>query len=215
MATDTERQVQTLTPPTEIVAAGVLPCAITSSGKIMFLLGQEGCARGVWIDSNTWDAFGGRRDLCKDQRPEDTAAREFFEETGGVVCDLEYMRQQLHEGCFLTHYDTLARGCNTKVYRIYVVRVAFREYPDQFTSLYRYLSYHNLQGKLEKKQIRWFSLDQVNESLRTAYPKVYAYSGGVAVVTPTNRFSKRILLRGHFARGLAQFLRATNMADLL
>jgi predicted NUDIX family NTP pyrophosphohydrolase len=197
----------------EIVAAGVLPCARTPGGKLMFLLGQEGCAHGLWKDAGAWDAFGGRRDLYEDATPRHTAAREFYEETGGVVCSREYMLEQLLSGNYLTCYDTRSKNCAHKFYRTYVIMVPFRDYPDRFADVYAYLRSRRLEGVLEKRQMRWFSADQVRESLSHHHhpiPSSLASAStdeeeGPQIVTPTHLFTKRILLRWHFARGLAHF----------
>lgn len=191
----------------EVVAAGVLPCALSPQGRTMLLLGQEGSANGVWSDTSKWDAFGGRRDLCKDETPEDTAAREFYEESGGVVCDLQFMRQLLRQHRFLASYDTYARGSSTKVYRMYVVCIPFRDYPDLFSNVYHWLRHQKHERLLEKKQMRWFSLEQVQESLLLLCPPDAA--------PLKTHYSKKVLLRGHFALGLAAFLASNDLSALL
>lgn len=70
--------------PVDVVGAGVLPVFVTPENKVVFLLGQESSVPN-WNGSYQWSAFAG----CRKQKESDrrTAAREFVEETMGVLSD--------------------------------------------------------------------------------------------------------------------------------
>jgi len=69
-------------------AAGIIPYAICpySNSNVYFLLGKEGNSPGWKPSTNKWCDFGGRSDFKEDKGSvEQTAAREFVEESLGVI----------------------------------------------------------------------------------------------------------------------------------
>src|SRR5438105_4338369 len=90
------------------LSAGVLCYSIPpNSDEIFFLLGREchiieckNLVRKCWCD------FGGKME--QGEKEEDTASREFFEESMGIVCTNECIDSECHhsaqEECILEHH---------------------------------------------------------------------------------------------------------------
>ncbi len=70
-------------------ASSVLPYYIIAGNRLV-MLGRESHGQ----DAGTWDAFGGKKDPGE-KHPESTAAREFAEETKGLIMDTKKARQFL------------------------------------------------------------------------------------------------------------------------
>lgn len=64
----------------EFIGAGVLPFCVTDTGKVQFFLGKE---LGKGRNKYWWSDFGGKRE-SQDETAEETACREFSEETLGL-----------------------------------------------------------------------------------------------------------------------------------
>ena len=128
-----------------------------------------------WRDSNAWSDFGGRR-LYKEEPPECVAAREAYEETGGILYDKDTLLSMVKaEGT--RWYDHTIR--EDRVYRTYVVRIPYCEdVVERFRKLHEYLVDRGLNTRriLEKRQIKWFSIEQVREALFNLNETTWMYS---------------------------------------
>lgn len=162
-----------------IKAAGVLPYSKDATGKTWFLLGRERPNENWGIDSSSWSEFGGSMD--KNETPEEGAAREFFEETMGVVFGhKKWMGNELKEGRYLLVMDS--RTPSGKGYRSFVKYIPFIDYPAKFAQ-YKTISKKNPElfqsivpfcfqqdGRLlpscaEKTCMSWFSVDQLRKAV--------------------------------------------------
>lgn len=162
-----------------IKAAGVLPYSKDAKGNTYFLLGRERPNENWGIDSSSWSEFGGS--MNKNETPEEGAAREFFEETMGVVFgDKQWMENELKQGRYLLVMDS--RTPSGKGYRAYVKYIPFVNYPEKFA---RYTTLSRKQpetfkvvapfcfqedGRLlpscsEKTCMSWFSVDQMRRAV--------------------------------------------------
>lgn len=154
-----------------IHAAGVLPFAIAAVGedkadRIMLLLGRERERRhfehgGLWAD------FGGG---IKSGAIETTAAREFYEETMGVIETSRASTLQSLRGGAVVAVDSFFE--DTKSYRTYVKRVPMRPYPLYFKQRMKtpWCDMINVAPQLfktngrlkrdatEKSELRWISI---------------------------------------------------------
>jgi hypothetical protein len=129
----------------------------------MLLLSQE-CWVNGWRDSNRWADFGGRSKNTLES-PEATAARETWEESGGVIYDESTWLEKLKARRYLCYYDyELAPG---KLYRTYVIQVEYKDYPAEFSRMYNYMQFRGIDVRkvLEKRQLRWISFEQLAESI--------------------------------------------------
>lgn len=79
-----------------LIGAGVLPVFVTPSGQVSFLLGQEAHVPN-WSGSLQWSAFSGASKAGESERC--CAAREFAEETMGILGTREAVKQAL------AHFD--------------------------------------------------------------------------------------------------------------
>ena len=80
------------------MGAGVIPYAIAPDGRIYFLLARE-CFVPDWKSSSRWSAFEGAR--AQTERVTETASREFFEESMGLIYNREEIPDRLEHGEFL------------------------------------------------------------------------------------------------------------------
>ena len=128
-------------------AAGVLPYTKVA-GTTYFLVGKD-------IRDSSWSDFGGKceeEDTC----PTDTAVREFYEETCGVVLDLRAVRARL---CPASR-ALLSSTQNGHPYHMYVLEVPFLPHLRAvFRRQLAYLKHRKLYKKnVEKTDIQWASL---------------------------------------------------------
>jgi hypothetical protein len=166
-------------PPNSIKAAGVLPYAKDGSGNTWFLLGRERPNENWGIDSSSWSEFGGSMD--KNESCEEGAAREFFEETMGVVFGhKKWMENELKLGRYLLVMDS--RTPSGKGYRSFVKQIPFLDFPAKFAryktiskkqpDLFKSLVPFCFQddGRLlpscaEKTSMSWFSVEQLRAAV--------------------------------------------------
>jgi len=94
-------------------AAGVLPIA-WRDGQAFFLVGRDS-------RDDTWSDFAGKCEKC-DRDIESTAAREFWEESYGVLMDAKTMRARLTPH---TSIQLLGRTQNLHPYHCFVTEVPF------------------------------------------------------------------------------------------
>tara|TARA_Y100000389_G_C17369394_1_gene468148 strand:- start:7 stop:615 length:609 start_codon:yes stop_codon:yes gene_type:complete len=140
-----------------IYGAGILPFQIHADNEIYFLLGQD--------KEGTWSDFGGRVEL-KDIDMEETAIREFYEETMGTVLDLDTLNSYMKNSC--NYIKTNSKTLNGSPYYMYLIRIPYSNYRDNFKKNYKFLKYINVEDKyLEKIDIRWISRDTLINSLES------------------------------------------------
>ena len=70
-------------------SAGILPYTYYQD-KCLFLLGKD--------HEGDWSDFGGRCEFKDSNEPENTACREFYEETLGAVIDITDCKQKIFHG---------------------------------------------------------------------------------------------------------------------
>jgi predicted NUDIX family NTP pyrophosphohydrolase len=71
-------------------SAGILPYTYNQQGQCLFLLGKD--YEGDWSD------FGGKCEFKDSNEPENTACREFYEETLGAVIDITDCSEKIIHG---------------------------------------------------------------------------------------------------------------------
>ena len=118
-------------------AAGILPITV-HDGQVYFLLGKE-------LFSRTWCDFGGRKDPNDHNNSWNTASRECWEETCGLIDARGFNPNSIK----------LIRGD----YHMYVLQINFID-PLQFQS--ELLRQVNPKHR-EKSEIKWFTLKQLHE----------------------------------------------------
>ena len=136
-------------------SAGILPYTFDPTGKCIFLLGKD--------NEGDWSDFGGRCEL-KDRNDEKrTAAREFFEETLGSVITIPECMEKLKDSFKIT-----SKTLNGSPYYMFVMRVEYINYMEYFNRTTSFLEYHsatNYNDKhtinriIEKRSIRWVTID--------------------------------------------------------
>lgn len=132
-----------------IYGAGILPFQKHTDGSIYFLLGQD--------KDGTWSDFGGRVDP-KDKNTDDTAVREFYEETIGVVLEVDTARAMLKSSQHSVCVES--KTLNGSPYYMHLLRVPYQNYREEFKKFYKFLKYiHSNDKYLEKIDMRWISQD--------------------------------------------------------
>lgn len=149
----------------KIIGSGVLIYAIHDN-KIHFLLGQEDSDKRFGI-------FGGR--IKPNNSIEETAIREFEEETLGVVTTKQYIEHAIRSGGYSLKFNGAA-GIN-RYFVTYMIRIPFNAtIPAKFrrtrTGLFDGSSHHTVPGcvdsngkvrydYLEKRELSWFPADDI------------------------------------------------------
>lgn len=136
------------TPPPPY-AAGILPYTFYN-GTVYLLLGKD-------VRDNFWSDFGGKNEPADDGRPLNTAIREFYEETCGIIMDLKSLRNRMsNAACTLQSQTQIG-----KTYYMYTLEIP---YNSTYRSIYRkFLAYMRhikmFRKKCEKVDIKWVSVD--------------------------------------------------------
>ena len=132
-----------------MIAAGVLPITWIN-GRMFFLVGQD--------VSLTWSDFAGKREKI-DKDLVHTAAREFFEETYGVVFDPRIMRSRIQHASIELH----GRTQNNHMYVCYLSEVPFLPFlRDAFARHLSFMRQKNIHRMhLEKLDIMFVSIDEL------------------------------------------------------
>jgi len=159
-------------------SAGILPYSFDQYGKLFFLLGKD-------ID-NDWSDFGGRCEFKDRNDPINTASREFYEESLGVVLNPQETIKLISE-----NNKIISKTLNGSPYYMYLIYIDFLNYSDLFTKISQFLKYqfdNSITSKLiEKNAIRWVSIDTLLNNIENKNP------------------SAPISLRGVFYRTISQF----------
>lgn len=133
-------------------SAGILPYTIDKNNKLLFLLGKD--------TNSFWSDFGGKCEL-DDRTIEDTACREFYEETLGSVMNIRSIRNHIRtlQGCYKIKSKTL----NGSDYYMYVVKIPYKYYQNVFKKMLEFVKYSkcNKRKYLEKVDIMWFSVETI------------------------------------------------------
>lgn len=132
-----------------MIAAGVLPITWID-GRLFFLIGQD--------VSLTWSDFAGKREKI-DKDLVHTAAREWFEESYGVLFDPKTMRTRIQHASIELH----GRTQNNHLYVCYLTEVPFLPYLRE--SFARHLSFMRQKNvhrmHMEKIDIMYVSIDDL------------------------------------------------------
>ena len=133
-----------------IYSAGVLPYCINNNGTILFLLGKD--------YDNKWSDFGGRCEIIDKGDKSLTASREYWEETLGCICDLNYSKKIVKKSKHVESKTYMGYP-----YYMYLVRISHREdFKNYFKSTRQFINNINVDRKYkEKMDIRWFTIDAI------------------------------------------------------
>jgi hypothetical protein len=141
-----------------IYSAGVLPYCKCHDGNVYFLLGRD--------YDNKWSDFGGRTEPKDKGQIEETAAREFWEESMGSVEDFETIRVTLKykKVPLITSKTPLGNP-----YYMYLLKIPYSmDYRKNFTCTRSFISKIEIDKKYtEKHDIRWVSLDTLKYTIST------------------------------------------------
>jgi 8-oxo-dGTP pyrophosphatase MutT (NUDIX family) len=129
-------------------AAGILPYTI-HYGQIFMLLGKD-------VRDGSWSDFGGKSEAV-DSKPLDTACREFYEETCGIVIDPKALHVRMAGQVPFSRTYTQ----HGKVYYMYTLQLPFRaDHRSNFRRMLAYMKHINcFKRKVEKTDIRWVPVD--------------------------------------------------------
>ena len=147
---------------TMLSAAGVLPIAFDALGVCHFLVGDD--VRGIGASD-----FGGKADKRLDRGSIiATAAREFNEETLGIVMTTREMERRLVASALFV--DGATQNGNT--YRMFIVEVPFdTTVPSTFERASAFLESKNLhRSTIEKLNVKWLLFDELMKTgLRSVF----------------------------------------------
>ncbi len=145
------------------MGAGILP--VSFNGVCMvFLLGKE--------QNNQWSDFGGSPSNLNEQ-PINTAIREGYEELSGLLGTEKELRQKVKKNLILSY--------NSNRYTTFMFNIDYDEnLPLYFNRNYNFVRNttpniikHKNNGLYEKKEIKWFTIDEIYKlELRPFYKDV-------------------------------------------
>lgn len=138
-----------------VYASGVLPVSRVpasdrdpSSDRVVFLVGKD-------IRDGTWSDFGGKVER-PDRGPTDTAAREFFEESLGVVASQWAVQQRMHPSNCVALPGTTQNG---HPYYMYLLEVPYSPHVRQhFLKTRDFLQAKGYVSCIEKTDVAWVDL---------------------------------------------------------
>jgi hypothetical protein len=135
----------------EAYAAGILPYTFYN-GKVYLLLGKD-------VRDNFWSDFGGKSEIVDDNRPLQTAMREFYEETCGIIMDLKSLKNRM--GSTTAPFQSVTQ--NGKKYFMYWVEIPYNStYRAIYRRLLGYMRHIKMYKKrIEKTDIKWISAENV------------------------------------------------------
>jgi predicted NUDIX family NTP pyrophosphohydrolase len=117
-----------------------------------FLLGKD-------VKYNSWSDFGGKHDYVDNKVPLQTAVREFYEETCGVVVNMYDMLNMIN-----TNYVKIqCLSYKKKMYHMFLVRYeSDSDIENIFLDQYNFLNQTNVCMKFkEKNEIKWFDTSSI------------------------------------------------------
>lgn len=133
-------------------SAGILPFT-RANGEILFLVGRD-------VRDSVFSDFGGKTEAVDHNDPINTATREFYEETLGVLCNSPHdLRRRLKE----LSVCLIGSTKNQHVYRMYLLEVPyFRNLPQRFKKVANFLKYKNIGGNyIEKTELAWCTTEEL------------------------------------------------------
>ena len=136
-----------------IYSAGCLPFTVKNN-QVYFLLGKDR------TDGRESD-FGGRSEDVDKGDPKSTATREFYEETIGMILDMEEVEARLNDPeC---HVEIKSRTMGGGTYTMYCINIPYMNlYVPAFQRAMKFLRNTKAHRKfIEKSTIGWFSLPAV------------------------------------------------------
>jgi hypothetical protein len=138
-----------------IYSAGILPYTIVDNTPY-FLLGRD-------TTDGTWSDFGGRCEPIDQGKAENTACREFYEETAGSVLDFRICKNQLK---YNKSHIIISNTKNNWDYLMFLLRIPYVYYRKTFRRTITFLKYIKANKKyLEKEDIQWVSYQTILNSL--------------------------------------------------
>ena len=140
-------------------SAGILPISRNEHGDVVFLLGKDS-RDGVFSD------FGGKAETIDNGDPVNTATREFYEESVGVVMDISSMLTRLQHR--KNYIKVKGKTLSGSPYYMYVVKIPYKEtYKETFDNTLGFIRYSNVFDKkyLEKIDLQWVSLETIYAGL--------------------------------------------------
>lgn len=140
-----------------IFGAGVLPYA-WKDNEIWFLLGKER-RDDTWEGSEKWSSFGGKREL--NQTVEQTAIREFYEESMGTIMTLREIQEKIYRKEYIICADI--NVSRSRYFRIYIINIPKINYNIQFQKTRVFVDYIGCKNQSckEKTKLQWFSARQL------------------------------------------------------
>lgn len=139
-----------------LYSAGIL---IYSNHKnnIYFLLGRD--------NDNKWSDFGGKCEIKDHNDIEQTASREFYEETLGSIYDINFIKKKIK------HHKSIKIESKTYSGQPYYMFLLYINYSDEYRTRFNctknYLKTIIKKDNyfLEKNDIRWISIDTLKHSM--------------------------------------------------
>jgi len=124
----------------------------TKNNKKEFLLGKD-------VKYNSWSDFGGKNDSGDNKNPLNTAVREFYEETCGVIVNTYDMLNIINEKCNRIQCLSYKK----KLYFMYLVEYNTEmDLESMFHNQYVFLDKTDVCAKFkEKDEIKWFDIDTI------------------------------------------------------
>lgn len=133
-------------------SAGILPFT-RHNGEILFLLGKD-------VRDSCYSDFGGKMENIDQHDPINTANREFYEETLGILSNSPFdLRQRIKDLSVCVFGSTK----NQHVYRMYLLEIPFdKNLPKQFKKNVSFLTYKNIgMNYIEKTDLVWCNFDEL------------------------------------------------------
>lgn len=132
-------------------AAGILPYTYFN-GNVYLLLGKD-------VRDNYWSDFGGKSEIQDGEKPMNTAIREFYEETCGIIMDPKSLKIKMNNVQSVTFSNTQ----NNKVYYMYAIEIPYNSvYRGVFRRMIMYLKHIKMfQRTIEKTDIKWVNATDV------------------------------------------------------
>lgn len=141
-------------------AAGILPYTYFN-GNVYLLLGKD-------VRDNYWSDFGGKSEIQDGEKPMNTAIREFYEETCGIIMDPKSLKIKMNNVQSVTFSNTQ----NNKVYYMYAIEIPYNSvYRGVFRRMIMYLKHIKMfQRTIEKTDIKWVNATDVYNNIINTRP---------------------------------------------
>lgn len=164
-----------------IYAAGILFYSYDEKGNTVFLLGKD--------YRNKYSDFGGRNDPT-DITSIDTAARECYEETCGVVYDSCILKYKLHNAKVIHSLSYLKNP-----YYMFPLYIPYsKEYIYNFDIMRKYIQNKKIDKKFkEKLELQWFTINEIindKDSTRQVFFRTFIKNIDVINIITTRKVLK-------------------------